>query len=67
MSESIIHEIPEGPESPLLITQTADQGRAISFAQLIDIFYSGDWQSDPLGTSTIAVSMSKVMRDGAKT
>ena len=44
--------------------------------RLIDIFYSyhftlclynGDWQSDPLGTSTIAVSMSKVMRDGAKT
>ncbi|KAM3402739.1 hypothetical protein ACQJBY_006512 [Aegilops geniculata] len=76
-SESIIHETPEGPESPLpsLKQLTRAEPSPLLTVHLVDILYSycftlrlynGDWQSDPLGASTVVLSMSKVMGDGAK-
>ncbi|KAI5017508.1 hypothetical protein ZWY2020_042396 [Hordeum vulgare] len=76
-SESFINEIPEGPESPLpsLKQLTRAEPSPLLTVHLVDILYSycftlrlynGDWQSDLLGASTVALSMSKVMGDGAK-
>uniref|UniRef100_A0ACD5TMY1 Uncharacterized protein n=1 Tax=Avena sativa TaxID=4498 RepID=A0ACD5TMY1_AVESA len=76
-SESIISEIPEGPESPLpsLKQLTRAEPSPLLTVHLVDILYSycftlrlynGDWHSDPLGASTVALSMSKVTGDDAK-
>ncbi|XP_051193169.1 uncharacterized protein [Lolium perenne] len=75
--ESIISEIPEGPESPLpsLKQLTRAEPSPLLTVHLVDILYSycftlrlynGDWHSDPFGASTVALSMSKVMGEDAK-
>jgi len=72
-----INEIPEGPESPLpaLKQLTRAEPSPLLAVHLVDILYSycftlrlynGDWHSDPLGASTVALSMSKVMGEDAK-
>ncbi|WVZ57406.1 hypothetical protein U9M48_007794 [Paspalum notatum var. saurae] len=75
--EPRIDEIPEGPESPLpsLKQLTKAEPSPLLAVHLVDILYSycftlrlynGDWHSDPLGASTVALSMSKVMGENAK-
>ncbi|XP_066346059.1 uncharacterized protein [Miscanthus floridulus] len=75
--EASINEIPEGPESPLpsLKQLTRTEPSPLLAVHLVDILYSycftlrlynGDWHSDPLGASTVALSMSKVMGQDAK-
>lgn len=75
--EPSINEIPEGPESPLpsLKQLTRAEPSPLLAVHLVDILYSycftlrlynGDWHSDPLGASTVALSMSKVMGEDAK-
>jgi hypothetical protein len=75
--EPSINEIPEGPESPLpsLKQLTRVEPSPLLAIHLVDILYSycftlrlynGDWHSDPLGASTVALSMSKVMGEDAK-
>ncbi|CAN6324800.1 unnamed protein product [Urochloa humidicola] len=75
--ETSINEIPEGPESPLpsLKQLTRVEPSPLLAVHLVDILYSycftlrlynGDWHSDPLGASTVALSMSKVMGEDAK-
>ncbi|CAN6306124.1 unnamed protein product [Urochloa humidicola] len=75
--EASINEIPEGPESPLpsLKQLTRAEPSPLLAVHLVDILYSycftlrlynGDWHSDPLGASTVALSMSKVMGEDAK-
>jgi hypothetical protein len=75
--EDSINEIPEGPESPLpsLKQLTRTEPSPSLAVHLVDILYSycftlrlynGDWHSDPLGASTVALSMSKVMGQDAK-
>lgn len=75
--EPSINEIPEGPESPLpLLKQlTRAEPSPLLAVHLVDILYSycftlrlynGDWNSDPLGASTVALSMSKVMGEDSK-
>jgi hypothetical protein len=75
--EPSINEIPEGPESPLpsLKQLTQAEPSPLLAVHLVDILYSycftlrlynGDWHSDPLGASTVALSMSKVMGADAK-
>lgn len=76
-SESVINEIPEGPEIPLpsLKQLTRAEPSPLLTVHLVDILYSycftlrlynGDWHSDPFGASTVALSMSKVMGEDAK-
>lgn len=75
--EPSINEIPEGPEWPLpsLKQLTRVEPSPLLAVHLVDILYSycftlrlynGDWHSDPLGASTVALSMSKVMGEDAK-
>ncbi|CAM0956445.1 unnamed protein product [Alopecurus aequalis] len=77
VSESIINEIPEGPESPLpsLKQLTKAEPSPLLTVHLVDILYSysftlrlynGDWHSDPFGASSVALSMSKVSGEDAK-
>ncbi|TVU31969.1 hypothetical protein EJB05_23685 [Eragrostis curvula] len=77
VQEPSINEIPEGPESPLpsLKQLTKTEPSPLLAVHLVDILYSycftlrlynGDWRSDPLGASTVALSMSKVMGEDAK-
>ncbi|XP_074559109.1 uncharacterized protein LOC141815045 isoform X2 [Curcuma longa] len=72
-----ISEIPVGPESPLQPLKQLMRGEPspLLAVHVIDILYSycftlrlynGDWHSDPLGASTMALSISKVLGDAGR-
>nr|GMD11766.1 zinc finger HIT domain-containing protein 2 [Ipomoea batatas] len=72
-----LHDIPPGPESPLpsVSKLSAAAPSPLLAVHLVDIVYSycftlriynGDWQSDPIGSATVLLSVSSVMGQGAQ-
>lgn len=72
-----LHDIPPGPESPLppVSKLSAVAPSPLLAVHLVDIVYSycftlriynGDWQSDPIGSATVLLSVSSVMGQGAQ-
>ncbi|XP_004245472.1 uncharacterized protein [Solanum lycopersicum] len=72
-----LHDIPLGPDSPLpSVRKLSAAGPSPLLAvHLVDIMYSycftlrlynGDWQSDPVGSATVLLSVSSVLGQGGQ-
>ncbi|XP_049377979.1 uncharacterized protein LOC125842692 [Solanum stenotomum] len=72
-----LHDIPLGPDSPLpSVSKLSAAGPSPLLAvHLVDIMYSycftlrlynGDWQSDPIGSATVLLSVSSVLGQGGQ-
>ncbi|KAM3321507.1 zinc finger HIT domain-containing protein 2 [Capsicum chacoense] len=72
-----LHDIPLGPDSPLpSVSKLRASGPSPLLAvHLVDIIYSycftlrlynGDWQSDPIGSATVLLSISSVLGQGGQ-
>lgn len=70
-----LHDVPLGPDSPLpSVSKLSAAGPSPLLAvHLVDIMYSycftlrlynGDWQSDPIGSATVLLSVSSVLGQG---
>lgn len=70
-----LHDVPLGPDSPLpSVSKLSAAGPSPLLAvHLVDIMYSycftlrlynGDWQSDPIGSATVLLSISSVLGQG---
>ncbi|XP_009793280.1 uncharacterized protein [Nicotiana sylvestris] len=72
-----LHGIPLGPDSPLpsVCKLSAAKPSPLLAIHLVDIMYSycftlrlynGDWQSDPIGSATVLLSVSSVLGQGGQ-
>ncbi|XP_055821763.1 uncharacterized protein LOC129890221 isoform X2 [Solanum dulcamara] len=72
-----LHDIPLGPDSPLPSVSKLSAARPspLLAVHLVDIMYSycftlrlynGDWQSDPIGSATVLLSVSSVLGQGGQ-
>lgn len=72
-----LHDIPLGPDFPLpSVSKLSAAGPSpLLSVHLVDIMYSycftlrlynGDWQSDPIGSATVLLSMSSVLGQGGQ-
>lgn len=72
-----LHDVPLGPDSPLpSVSKLSAAGPSPLLAvHLVDIMYSycftlrlynGDWQSDPIGSATVLLSVSSVLGQGGQ-
>ncbi|MCD7456927.1 hypothetical protein HAX54_033578 [Datura stramonium] len=72
-----LHDIPLGPDSPLPSVSKLSAARPspLLAVHLVDIMYSycftlrlynGDWQSDPVGSATVLLSISSVLGQGGQ-
>lgn len=71
------YEIPPGPETPLppISKLSSTEPSPLLAVHLVDIIYSycftlrlynGDWQSDPIGSATVVLSVSSVLGQGGQ-
>ncbi|KAI7994795.1 Zinc finger HIT domain-containing protein 2 [Camellia lanceoleosa] len=71
------YEIPPGPETPLppISKLSPTEPSPLLAVHLVDIIYSycftlrlynGDWQSDPIGSATVVLSVSSVLGQGGQ-
>ncbi|KAL6974303.1 hypothetical protein U1Q18_028484 [Sarracenia purpurea var. burkii] len=73
----LFHDVPRGPETPLppVSKLSSTEPSPLLAIHLVDIIYSycftlrlynGDWQSDPIGSAMVVISLSSVLGESGK-